>query len=52
MTNELAYLITSVVLGTLVVGYAYFASQNLIATVERHEREREERKRQYLKPVP
>ncbi|UXN63524.1 MULTISPECIES: hypothetical protein [Phyllobacterium] len=51
MTNELAYLITSVVLGTLVVGYAYFASQNLIATVERHERERKERKRKQFKPA-
>jgi hypothetical protein len=51
MTNELAYLIVSVVLGTLVVGYAYFASQKLIATVERNDREREERKRQYLKTI-
>lgn len=51
MTNELAYLITSVVLGTLVVGYAYFASHKLIATVERHERERKERKREHFKPA-
>lgn len=49
MTNELAYLITSVVLGTVVVGYAIFASRKLIATVERHEREREERNSELLK---
>ncbi|MBB3238182.1 hypothetical protein [Phyllobacterium endophyticum] len=49
MTNELANLLTSVVLGTLLVGYGYFAS--LIATVERHDREREESGRRHFKPV-
>ncbi|TDQ36042.1 hypothetical protein DEV91_101528 [Phyllobacterium brassicacearum] len=29
---ELAYLITSLVLGTLTVGYAYFAANEFIAT--------------------
>jgi hypothetical protein len=51
VTNELAYLLTSVVLGTLVVGYGYFASHRLIATVERHDREREESGRRHFKPV-
>ena len=51
MTNELAYLIISVVFCTIIVTYAYFASRKLIATVERHEREREERNRESLKPV-
>jgi hypothetical protein len=39
------------VLGTLVVGYAYFAAKKFIATVERHERERQARKleRDHLK---
>jgi hypothetical protein len=51
MTNELAYLLTSVLLGTLLVGYAYFASHRLIATIERHDREREESARRHLKPA-
>lgn len=51
MTDELAYLIFSVVFGAIIVTYAFFASRKLIATVERHEREREERNREFLKPV-
>lgn len=51
MMNEWIYLAMSAGMGLLVVSYAYFTVNRHIATVERHEREREERKRQHLKPA-
>jgi accessory gene regulator protein AgrB len=51
MMNEWIYLAMSVSMGVLVVSYAYFTVNKHIATVERHEHEREARKRQHLKPA-
>jgi hypothetical protein len=49
--DEWIYLALSVSMGAVVLIYGRFAVNKHIATVERHEREREERKRNYLKLI-
>jgi hypothetical protein len=49
--NEWIYLLMSVAMGAIVLVYGHFAVNKHIAAVERHEREREQRKRKHLKPA-
>ncbi|UXN60729.1 hypothetical protein [Phyllobacterium zundukense] len=49
--DEWIYLVLSLAMGAVVLIYSRFAVNKHIATVERHEREREQRKRKYVKSV-